>query len=373
VYDIPATHTRTHPQPPLSSPWPVLSPSLPSYRVAAAVLTAPQAVMLVVLLVLLLWGHLPTLGAGVRGVEEEQYQCILMGGGGEVEGPKASSRKSCIPHTGLSRFQCCTGRGGGGAFLAWRLLCVVVSCCLLRPSIQLRKRAGGEDVTSKQIELLFHEERGTQAHAPRSCDVLIGPQSKHHAWDKWMAFLRGPIYLNYGVVSAAQVKEGSGWGGFCPCCDVSFRHAPKPARATAVGSEMGICLRGLRAYYKQQRWQRSCIFFGTPTPQYRPTLSQNNSGPPIRGRPCSNIQLGHRITAHGHGPQWSTKGLGPYALPQEIKMHGIGEDDDTPRLDIRAEGEKMDQVGEFCYLGTVISTDGRCSAAIDDRTRKAWV
>ena len=95
--------------------------------------------------------------------------------------------------------------------------------------------------------------------------------------------------------------------------------------------------------------------------------------PPIRGRHGSNIQLGHRITAHGHGPQWSTKGLGPYALPQEIKMHGIGEDDDTPRLDIRAEGEKMDQVGEFCYLGTVISTDGRCSAAIDDRTRKAWV
>ena len=259
--------------------------------------------MLVVLLVLLLWGHLPTLGAGVRGVEEEQYQCILMGGGGEVEGPKASSRKSCIPHTGLSRFQCCTGRGGGGAFLAWRLLCVVVSCCLLRPSIQLRKRAGGEDVTSKQIELLFHEERGTQARAPRSCDVLIGPQSKQHAWDKWMAFLREPIYLNYGVVSAAQVKEGSGWGGFCPCCDVSFRHAPKPARATAVGSEMGICLRGLRAYYKQQRWQRSCIFFGTPTPQYRPTLSQNNSGPPIRGRPChaltssSAIGLQHMVTA----------------------------------------------------------------------------
>jgi len=33
----------------------------------------------------------------------------------------------------------------------------------------------------------------------------------------------------------------------------------------------------------------------------------------------------------------------------------------------------MDQLGEFCYLGTMISTDGTCSAAIDDRTRKAWV
>jgi len=85
------------------------------------VLTAPQAVMLVVLLVLLLWGHLPTLGAGVRGVEEEQYQCcILMGGGGEVEDPRRPAESRASPHGGLSPFQCCTGRGGGGAFLAWR-------------------------------------------------------------------------------------------------------------------------------------------------------------------------------------------------------------------------------------------------------------
>jgi len=32
-----------------------------------------------------------------------------------------------------------------------------------------------------------------------------------------------------------------------------FRHAPKPTRATAVGSEMRICPRGHRAYYEQQR------------------------------------------------------------------------------------------------------------------------
>ena len=51
----------------------------------------------------------------------------------------------------------------------------------------------------------------------------------------------------------------------------------------------------------------------------------------------------------------------------------FGKDDDTPRLTIRVEGETMDQVDEFCYLGTIISTDGTCSAAIDDRTRKAWV
>ena len=37
-----------------------------------------------------------------------------------------------------------------------------------------------------------------------------------------------------------------------------------------------------------------------------PTLSQNDRGPPIRGQHGSNIQLSHRITAHGHGPQWST-------------------------------------------------------------------
>jgi len=100
-----------------------------------------------------------------------------------------------------------------------------------------------------------------------------------------------------------------------------FRHAPEPARATAVGSEMGICPRGHRACYEQQRWRCSYIFFGTPTPQYGPTLSQNDRGPPIRGQHGSNIQLSHRITAHGHGPQWSTKGLGSHALPQEIKMH----------------------------------------------------
>lgn len=32
----------------------------------------------------------------------------------------------------------------------------------------------------------------------------------------------------------------------------------------------------------------------------------------------------------------------------------------------------MDQVGEFCYLGTIISADGTCSTAIGDRIRKAW-
>jgi hypothetical protein len=77
--------------------------------------------------------------------------------------------------------------------------------------------------------------------------------------------------------------------------------------------------------------------------------------------------------AHGHSPQRSTKGLGPHALPQEIKMYGLARTTTPPSLDIHVGDKKMDQVGEFCYLGTIISTDGTCSAAIDDRTRKAWI
>ena len=50
----------------------------------------------------------------------------------------------------------------------------------------------------------------------------------------------------------------------------------------------------------------------------------------------------------------------------------IGDGNSTPRLDIRVDGKKMAQVGEFCYLGTIISADGTCSATIDDRIRKAW-
>ena len=67
------------------------------------------------------------------------------------------------------------------------------------------------------------------------------------------------------------------------------------------------------------------------------------------------------------------KAWGLTLCPKKSRCMVFGKDDDTPHLTIRVEGEKMDQVDKFCYLGTIISTDGTCSAAIDDRTRKAWV
>ena len=75
------------------------------------------------------------------------------------------------------------------------------------------------------------------------------------------------------------------------------------------------------------------------------------------------------ITALNGAP----KAWGLTLCPKKSRCMVFGEDDDTPRLDIRIESEKMNQVGEFCYLGTIISTDGTCSATIDGRTRKAWV
>jgi len=58
------------------------------------------------------------------------------------------------------------------------------------------------------------------------------------------------------------------------------------------------------------------------------------------------------------------KAWGLTLCPKKSRCMVFGKDDDTPHLTIRVEGEKMDQVGEFCYLGTIISTDGTCSAAI---------
>ena len=58
--------------------------------------------------------------------------------------------------------------------------------------------------------------------------------------------------------------------------------------------------------------------------------------------------------------------------PKKSRCMVFGDDDDTPPLDIRVEGDRMEQVGEFRYLGTIISADGTCSATINDRIRKAW-
>ena len=83
----------------------------------------------------------------------------------------------------------------------------------------------------------------------------------------------------------------------------------------------------------------------------------------------SAIGLQHMVTALNG----ALKAWGLTLCPKKSRCMVFGDDDDTPRLDIRVEGEKMAQVGKFCYLGTIISADGTCSAAIDDRTRKAWV
>jgi len=81
----------------------------------------------------------------------------------------------------------------------------------------------------------------------------------------------------------------------------------------------------------------------------------------------SAIGLQHMVTVLNG----ALKAWGLTLCPKKSRCMVFGDDDDTPRLDIRVEGEKMAQVGKFCYLGTIISADGTCSAAIDDRTRKA--
>ena len=83
----------------------------------------------------------------------------------------------------------------------------------------------------------------------------------------------------------------------------------------------------------------------------------------------SAIGLQHMVTALNG----ALKAWGLTLCPKKSRcMVFIGDGNHTPRLDIRVEGKKMAQVGEFCYLGTIISADGTCSATIDDRIRKAW-
>jgi hypothetical protein len=83
----------------------------------------------------------------------------------------------------------------------------------------------------------------------------------------------------------------------------------------------------------------------------------------------SAIGLQHMVTALNE----ALKAWGLTLCPKKSRCMVFGDDDDTPRLDIRVGSEKMTQVGEFCYLGTIISADGTCSATIDDRTQKAWI
>jgi hypothetical protein len=83
----------------------------------------------------------------------------------------------------------------------------------------------------------------------------------------------------------------------------------------------------------------------------------------------SAIGLQHMVTALNG----ALKAWGLTLCPKKSRCMVFGKDDDTPSLAIQVEGEKMDQVDAFCYLGTIISTDGTCSAAINDRTQKAWV
>jgi len=67
----------------------------------------------------------------------------------------------------------------------------------------------------------------------------------------------------------------------------------------------------------------------------------------------SAIGLQHMVTALNA----ALKAWGLTLCLKKSRCMVFGKDDDTPRLTIRVEGEKMDQVDKFCYLGTIISTD----------------
>jgi hypothetical protein len=82
----------------------------------------------------------------------------------------------------------------------------------------------------------------------------------------------------------------------------------------------------------------------------------------------SGIGLQHMVTALNG----ALKAWGLTLCPEKSRYMVFSDGNHTPRLYIRVEGKKMAQVGEFCYLGIIISADGTCLATIDDRIRKAW-